>query len=134
MPRRATLHRIKLHRTYTIEQAAGCVGVTPPTIRRWCKDGLRIMAKQRPYLILGADLKDWMKERRAPKSKPLPVGQMRCLSCKQTLPPAFGVLDYIPKSERHGMLKGFCGNCEGTVTRIVSRAHLPAWSATCTIG
>ena len=134
MPRRATLHRIKLHRTYTIERAADCVGVTPQTIRRWCKDGLRIMAKQRPYLILGSDLKGWVKERRTSKSAPLPIGHMLCMSCKQTLPPAFGVVDYIPSSDRHGMLKGFCSHCEGTVTRIVSRADLPAWSATCTIG
>lgn len=128
MARRASINRIKVHRTYTVQEAADCVGVTPQTIRRWAGQGLRIMAQSKPFLILGADLKSFVRDMRAPKRGPIPKGAFRCLSCNYTGPPALGILDYDPLSDRHGMLRGFCSQCEGAVTKIVSASALPVWS------
>ena len=101
MARRAYVRHIKAHRSYTIEQAADCVGVSPQTIRRWGKDGLRIMSSTRPHLILGADLRDWIKGANAPKREPMPVGVFRCFGCKRIEAPALGAVDYAPRSESH---------------------------------
>ncbi|MEM7493482.1 MAG: helix-turn-helix domain-containing protein [Pseudomonadota bacterium] len=131
MARRAQLRRIKAHRTYTIQEAAICTGVTEQTIRRWVSDGLRIMAEQRPFLILGSDLSEHLKERRGSAHAPMPVGDFYCLSCKAKLPPALGLMEYRPLSDRHGMLHAFCGGCEGPVSRIVRWVDLPRWGETC---
>ena len=134
MARRATIHKIKAHRVYTIDDAALCVGVTPQTMRRWAGEGLRVMSQRRPHLILGDDLRAFVKAKRASVQGALPLGSFRCLRCKGIGPPALSMLDYAPLSDRHGMLSGFCGTCEGAVTRIVSGRDLPAWAAIVKIG
>lgn len=58
MPRRVSTARIKIHRSYTVEDAAETVCVTPQTVRTWIKQGLPAMTASRPYLILGCALKD----------------------------------------------------------------------------
>lgn len=133
MALRARVQHIKSHRSYTILEAADCTGVTPQTVRRWVKCGLRVMSSQRPFLILGADLKAFVLEGRGGSSGKMRAGHFKCLSCKAKGPPALGIVEYRPISKKHGMLHGFCGQCEGPVTRIVSRSVLPAWSMTCVI-
>lgn len=133
MPRRARVQHIKSHRSYTIQEAADCTGVKPQTVRRWVKVGLRVMASQRPILILGADLKAFVLRGRGESSGKLPAGHFKCLSCKAKGSPALAMVEYRPISNKHGMLHGFCGQCEGAVTRIVSRSALPNWSMTCVV-
>ena len=45
-----------------------------------------------------------------------------------------GMADYVPLSAGHGLLRAFCAVCEGTCTRVVSAASLPAWRAISQIG
>lgn len=133
MARRVSVRRIKSHRSYTIKEAATCTGVTPQTVRRWAREGLRLMAAQRPILILGADLKDFISTKRSPSLGPMPKGQFYCLGCKERGPPAFGLIEYRAISGKHGMIHAFCGSCEGPVTRIVSRSDLTVWATTCEV-
>ncbi len=134
MPRRAQVRHIKSHRNYTIEQAASLAGVTKQTIRRWSQQGLPVMTRRRPFLIIGADLKEFIKERRISNAVPMPIGQFKCWACKSLGPPAFGLADYAPLSEKHGILHAICGTCEGAVTRFVSVADLKDWAETCEVG
>lgn len=127
------MQHIKSHRCYTIQEAADCTDVTPQTVRRWIKDGLRVMASQRPFLILGSDLKAFVLEGRGESSGKMPAGHFMCLSCKSKGPPALAIVEYRLISNKHGMLHGFCGQCEGPVTRIISRSVLPTWSMTCVV-
>lgn len=131
MARRVRVQGIKAHRCYTIKEAAECTGVTPQTVRRWVKGGLRIMVSQRPFLILGADLKAFLKQDQKKPSSALPDGHFYCLSCREKGPPALAMTEYEALSPKHGMLRGFCGNCEGPVARIVSKSHLPDCEAEC---
>ena len=128
MARCARVQHIKSYRSYTNQEAADCTGVTPQTVRRWVKGGLRIMASQRPFLILGADLKAFALGGRGGSCGKMPAGHFNCLSCKAKGPPALAIVEYRPISDKHGMLHGFCGKCEGPATLIVSRSVLPVSS------
>ena len=130
MPRRAKIRDILSHLNYSIEQAAETTGVSQQTIRRWCQEGLPVMTAKRPHLIIGADLKEFIKERRRPKTGVTPVGHFRCMTCKAVGPPAIAVADYAALSDKHGMLHSLCGACEGATTRIISRADLTVWAET----
>lgn len=57
--RRANRRAIKLHYSYTSEEAAMMLGVSKGSVRRWLKDGLPHLTDQRPYLILGDDLREF---------------------------------------------------------------------------
>ena len=134
MPRRVKVRDIQGHLSYSIDEAAEKAGVTKQTIRRWCSEGLPVMMAKRPYLIIGADLKEFIKERRRSKSGSTPVGHFRCMTCKAIGPPVIPIADYFPLSKKHGILHALCGQCEGATTRIVSNADLTVWAATMEIG
>jgi excisionase family DNA binding protein len=51
---------IKIHRNYTVEEAARVTGCAKGTIRRWIKSGaLPAITDRKPNLILGGDLFDY---------------------------------------------------------------------------
>ncbi len=62
MARGASAARLKSNRSYTIEEAAQTVGVTQQTVRSWTKQDLLATTDQRPFLILGSVLGDFLKE------------------------------------------------------------------------
>jgi hypothetical protein len=45
--------RVKLHRSYSVEQAAKGLNVHKNTVRRWIKDGLPTVGDRGQTLILG---------------------------------------------------------------------------------
>jgi excisionase family DNA binding protein len=55
---------IKIHRNYTVEEAARATGCAKGTIRRWIKSGaLPAITDRKPNLVLGGDLFDYLKAR-----------------------------------------------------------------------
>lgn len=131
---RASIKRIKVHRTYEIPEAAEVVGVTPQTIRAWGNDGLLILKARHPHLVRGVDLKAHILRKRERGKRPLELGQVYCFSCHDARTPAFGMLDYAPMSQSHGKLSGFCSVCDGCASRIVRRVDLDLWGQVCRIG
>ena len=131
---RASARRIKSDRTYDYREAAEAVEVTVQTIRAWRKQGLRVMTDKRPFLVLGADLKAFIRESKQARKTPLSIGRFYCMSCKGPRAPAYDIADYEPKSATHGRLTAFCAACGGSCSRIVRRSDLPAWREQCEIG
>ncbi len=57
MRRRRPNHRlVKIHRNYTVEEAARMFGIHKNTVRCWIKAGLPVCDDMRPQLILGREL------------------------------------------------------------------------------
>lgn len=133
MARRISAARIKANWAYTVEEAAEVVGVTEQTIRAWLKRGLHALTSKRPTLILGCALKDFIARTREERSQKLDVGKFPCFRCKAPQPPGYALATYRALSSTHGRLEGFCGCCEGPVSRLVKVSDLPAWSAICEI-
>ncbi|MBO9420317.1 helix-turn-helix domain-containing protein [Labrenzia sp. R4_2] len=133
MARRISAARVKSNRSYSVDEAAEIVGVTVQTIRAWLKQGLRCLNASRPTLILGADLKDFLKERTAKNALTLSVGEFKCFRCKAPKTPAFNLATYHPFCASQGRLQAFCPTCEGPMSRIVGSADLPRWLEICEI-
>jgi hypothetical protein len=56
--------RVKIHRSYTVEEVARLHRKHKNTVRNWVKDGLTTIDNKRPMLILGHDLVAFLKARR----------------------------------------------------------------------
>ena len=63
MAKRVSPRKIKIHNQYTYEQAADALGVSVQTVRLWRKSGLLVLVSQKPHLILGFALKDFLNKR-----------------------------------------------------------------------
>jgi excisionase family DNA binding protein len=73
---------IKIHRNYTVDEAARVTGCAKGTIRRWIKSrALPAITDQRPNLILGGDLADYLKARATGGPK-LKLHECYCFKCR----------------------------------------------------
>lgn len=125
--------RAKIHRTYTVEETARLYGVHRRTVRNWIAEGLLVLRAQKPHLIPGRDLKDFLKSRRQSARRPCRPGELFCLRCRQPRPPDGDMLDYLPITPTLGNFRGICPACETFMHRRVSRAKIDAVSGLCAV-
>ncbi|MDQ7069286.1 MAG: helix-turn-helix domain-containing protein [Rhodobacterales bacterium] len=128
MARRIKANRIKKNLTYTITEAADELEVSTATIRNWGKRGLPIQTEQRPYLIFGEDLREFIAQRRASKKFSLQDGELSCFTCNAGRRPLNDAVVYVPQTAKTGRLSGVCGTCGGKCARIISNAKLGVYA------
>lgn len=125
MARRHSSRRVKIHRNYTIAEAAALLGVHKHTVSRWIAAGLPTTDAKRPLLIHGEDLRAFLRARE-PKRQPCRPGEFYCLRCRAPKPPALGMADYVPRTASRGMLRGICPTCETMMHCVASLDKIPS--------
>lgn len=129
MARRPRWRAIKMHRSYTADEAARSLGVAKGTVRRWITAGkLPALTEQRPHLILGQDLIAFGGARKRRKQTCAP-GELYCVRCRAPRAADGGMVEFIALTPLGGNLRAICDAC-GTLThRRVSLRQLPGWEA-----
>lgn len=130
--KRPTGRRIKTHRNYDVTEAARALGVAKGTVRRWLQDGLPCLSDQRPVLILGADLKDYLGKRKPPKQT-CSIEECFCFSCKVPRRPAFNEVEYRPQKSGGGNVRALCEVCSAIMHKRVSADGLQVLKAILTV-
>jgi len=117
--------RLKIHRSYTVEEAARTLGVTRATVRRWLKSGLAAIDRRKPALICGDTLREYLAAKASPKQR-CPPGQCYCVKCKAVRRPDGQMAEYVVITPTSGNLKAICPTCGNLMYRRTSRAQLEA--------
>jgi len=129
MSRRAGNPRlVKIHRSYSVEEAARQLAVHKNTIREWIRRGLPTIDQQRPTLILGRDLAEFLELRFKQRKRPCLPGQLYCIRCRYPRAPMGAYADYLPLTATGGNLTGTCPECLTKMYRRVSLENLGAAS------
>lgn len=123
MPKSAHLTSIKSLRCYTIPEAADVAGVSTRTIHTWSKQGLPILAGDRPTLIRGDDLIAFIKKQRARRKINLLPHQFLCLKCRAARSAAGGFATCRRKGARV-TLQAICEKCDGVMNKPFAQARL----------
>lgn len=110
----------KIHRSYTVEEAAELYGVFKGTVRNWIKAGLPALNDKRPMLILGGDLTAFHQARRTKNKQTCKPGEMYCVKCHAPKVPDGNMVDYEAITEKIGNLVAICPDCYSTMNRRVS--------------
>ena len=127
MLRRFDPRRIKIHRSYTVEDAARTLGSHKNSVRRWIKcEGLTTIDDARPAMIHGRTLRDFLIQRRESSRCRCRPGEIYCLRCRAPKSPAGGMIDYLPMTATSGNLRGICPDCRHQVYRRVGLSQLSA--------
>ena len=129
MPKRPQWRGVKIHRNYTVAEAARAIGTSKGTVARWIKSrDLPALTDQRPYLILGKDLAELGKRRKA-KRQTCAVAECYCLACRAPREAAGRMADYWQATAKAGHLIALCSACNGIMQKRFSLAQLPAFQA-----
>lgn len=114
----------KIHRNYTVEEAAELYGVFKGTVRAWIKSGLPVLNDKRPMLILGSDLVAFHQSRRTKNKQQCKPGEMYCVRCRAPRKPAGDMADCRIITEKIGNLEAICPDCNKIMNRRVSLSKL----------
>jgi hypothetical protein len=131
--RRLNAGLVKIHRSYSIDEAARTLGVHKNTVVNWLKNGLTSIDDRRPVLVQGLVLRTFLQERRSGQKMRCAVGELYCLKCRAPKSPLDGRAIYIPLSRSGGNVKARCSHCLSIICRRVSIARLHEFSAILTI-
>ncbi len=124
MPKTLNPNRVKIHRNYTVEEAASLLLVHKNTVRAWIKDGLPVCDERRPTLILGAQLRIYLQEKRQSRKCKCRIDEMYCMSCRSPKRPAGDIVELAQASVSANRLSGLCPTCGSLMNRFASDANL----------
>ena len=120
MSGRCNPNKAKIHRSYTVEEVSCLFSVHKNTVREWVKKGLRICDNQRPMLILGSDLREFIQAKNTKRKQKCRLYEMYCLRCRAPRKPADNMIEYEPISNITGRLIGICSCCEGIINKFIT--------------
>jgi excisionase family DNA binding protein len=126
MAKRVHRRAIKIHRNYTMEEAATALGIAKGTVGRWIKSGdLPAIVDHRPHLILGRDLAEFLKGRSVKKQK-CRLHECHCFSCRAPREAAALMADFWTTNAKIGHMQALCATCGGLMNKRVSLAQIGA--------
>ncbi len=120
MAKRVSPRKIKIHNQYTYEQAADALGVSEQTVRLWRGAGLVVLDSQKPHLILGFALKDFLNKRSNKPERRLAGDQFLCMACNAPRRAGGAIADYTPYTATRGRLVALCEVCGGLCGKFAS--------------
>src|SRR5689334_17197973 len=116
----------KIHRSYLVEEVSRLFKVHKNTVRNWLKQGLLSIDDQRPTVILGAELRRFLIDRRAQAKQPSGPGRIYCLPCRAPKVPAGKFAECVQTSDAAGTLHGICPDCNRMIYRHVNPRKIDA--------
>jgi hypothetical protein len=122
--KRFDARRVKIHRSYAVDEAARVLRSHKNTIRNWLKRGLPTVDTHRPHLIRGADLKEFVTAKQMRGKTRCRGGQLYCVRCRAAKQPARQIAEYLPITPTSGNLRGSCPDCGTRIFRRVSLRQL----------
>ena len=105
--------KISTHQSYTIKEVSDLLDASGKTCLRWVGQGLRVVPGQKkPILVLGKDLKEFLRRKNTKHQVKLGRSEFYCLTCKGPRQAKRGSISISGNLKR-----GVCRVCSGKMTR-----------------
>lgn len=122
--RKPDFRRIRPSKAYLLPEIAASLDRNNATVRRWFRDGLPALDGRRPPLVLGSDLKAWLKAKWSARKQRCKPDELFCCKCRKPREPRPGSVRIVPNNEKTVSVKAECGMCGTRMTKIGSRAKI----------
>lgn len=106
---------VSKHIAYTINELAEILGINEKTVRRWLESGLQtVPGRKKPALILGSDLKAFLRGKNEKRKVPLKRHEFYCFTCKAARRAKRGSIEV-----HDGKKAALCSVCNGKMSRTI---------------
>ena len=109
---------VRARHSYTFSEIAEVYQIHPRTVQSWRKQGLKIIDEvSKPYLVIGEEIKGFLKEKAKKRKHPLQIGEFFCPRCRlprKSLPDKLSIEitdRKLGKTHRQAIIKGVCEVC-----------------------
>jgi len=85
MGKNYNLRLIKHRESYSFRQISEVLIVHPRTIQEWRKEGLKTISTEKPFLVMGYDLKEFLKARSKDRKTKLKENEFYCTRCRKAV-------------------------------------------------
>ena len=122
------INLITSKRSYSINEVASLLSIDRRTCGRWIKyEGLRVIEENtNPILIMGEDLRSFIKERKEKRKIPLKDNEFLCMKCRKAVRALSGSEETVKTGKKIGkddqeQLKkiGICENCNTQLNKFL---------------
>jgi len=124
MKRTHNPNKSKVHRSYTVEEVALRFGVHKRTVRNWIKKGLSVCDDKRPLLILGSDLRQFLKQQRQEYKRTCKPCELYCFKCREPRLPDQNTLEFIEETSTKGRVIAACSVCNSRLNKYFSLKNI----------
>ena len=101
--------------SYTIKEMSDCLNVSQKTCSRWITNGLStVPGSKKPILILGSEIKDFLRKKDSKKKIKLKRNEFYCFKCKAARNAKRGSIKKLRKQKT-----AVCRVCNGKMSRTI---------------
>lgn len=119
-------NKCKIHRSYSVEEVAVLYATHKNTVRNWLKKGLPVCDDKRPLLILGTDLKQFLKQQREENKRKCKPSELYCLKCREPRMAVLNSLEFIEETSTKGRVIAKCSVCNSLMNKYFKLTNLTA--------
>lgn len=128
MAKKYNAHLIKLRKSYSIKDICLLFAIDRKTCSSWIRNkGLKVLEENMsPLLVMGIDLKDFIRKKRAKNQFTLKENEFLCLKCRKAVKPKIGTEKIVKTGKRIGKENreqlrkmGICEACGTKLNRYI---------------
>jgi hypothetical protein len=116
--------RAKSNRSYTLLQIAELFDIHIATVRAWVKAGLPLIDSQRPFMVHGLVLRQWLSERQDARKWPKAPDTLPCFTCSAPRRIKAGTFNIKSSNTDKIRVEGQCEICGKVIGRGDVRANM----------
>jgi hypothetical protein len=109
---------IKRNISYSFREIADLLGIHIGTINNWRMAGLKTIDKQKPFLVFGADLIDFINRNNRKNKQKCKPDEFYCCKCKQPQQSWENQADIKIINAKRLMIIGLCTKCGTVINKI----------------
>lgn len=125
------LRLIKYRESYTLKQIAALLNVHFRTVQAWKQEGLKTINQEKPYLVMGFELKTFLNQKIISRKTKLQQNEFYCTKCRDAVKPTNNEV-WLEVSEKtigkqgfkEFVIKGLCEFCNSKLNRFSHEGKL----------
>lgn len=131
---------IKHRESYTLKQISETLNVHQRTVQEWKREGLKTISTEKPFLVMGYDLKEFLSKKLQSRKTKLEANQFYCTKCRKAVISKSNEVYFFSLNKTIGnqgfkglIVKGVCQECGTKLNKFSHEGKLKDLQNTFTI-